>query len=173
MTKSELLKKKEELEREISELAIKQEAFKLLANSGYGAIGNKYFRYFDIKNAESITLTGQYISQYIGNVIDNYLNLILKTNKTTRLAYGDTDSIAVSLEDIFALCPKEQQILLNENINERIDFLDFFAVNKLKPKIDQTIKEIEKQLNCFTNICSMKREAIVICFIWSVSTFRF
>lgn len=76
------------------------------------------------------------------------------------MAYGDTDSIAISLEDIFTLCPKEQQKLFNENINERIDFLDFFAANKIKPKIDQAIKDIEKQLNCFTNICSMKREAI-------------
>lgn len=148
------------LEREISELKIKQNALKILNNSGYGSIGNAYFRYFNIKNAEAITLTGQYISQHIGNVIDKYLNSILKTNKPTRLAYGDTDSCAICLEDIFTLCPKEQQKLFNENINERIDFLDFFAKTKIKPKIDQAIKEIETQLNSFPKILSMKREAI-------------
>ena len=34
-------------------------AIKILLNSLYGALGNKYFRYFDMRMAEGITLSGQ------------------------------------------------------------------------------------------------------------------
>lgn len=41
-----------------------QKVFKILANSIYGACGNEYFRLFDIRIAQSITLTGQMISKF-------------------------------------------------------------------------------------------------------------
>ena len=47
------------IEREISIAENSQMAIKILLNSLYGAMGNKYFRFFDQRIAEAITLTGQ------------------------------------------------------------------------------------------------------------------
>ena len=48
-----------ELEYKITSLNNQQMAIKILMNSLYGALGNRYFRYFDQRVAESITLAGQ------------------------------------------------------------------------------------------------------------------
>jgi DNA polymerase elongation subunit (family B) len=47
------------LEKEIARCNNIQMAKKISLNSAYGAIGNQYFRYFKLANAEAITLSGQ------------------------------------------------------------------------------------------------------------------
>ena len=51
--------KTKELEYEIAKCNNMQMAKKIQLNSAYGALGNQYFRFFDTKYAESITLSGQ------------------------------------------------------------------------------------------------------------------
>ena len=51
----------DEIEREINRLENRQMAIKILLNSLYGALGNKYFRYFNQNVAEGITTSGQYL----------------------------------------------------------------------------------------------------------------
>jgi DNA polymerase elongation subunit (family B) len=48
-----------EIEKEIEHLENQQMAIKILLNSLYGALGNKYFNYFDQRIAEAITYSGQ------------------------------------------------------------------------------------------------------------------
>jgi hypothetical protein len=48
-------------------------------NSAYGAIGNQYFRYYNLQNAEAITLSGQLSIRWIEMKMNQYLNKILKT----------------------------------------------------------------------------------------------
>ena len=48
-------------------------------NSAYGAIGNQYFRYYKLANAEAITLSGQVSIRWIEDRMNRYLNKILKT----------------------------------------------------------------------------------------------
>ena len=48
------------IEREISILDNNQMAIKIAMNSFYGALANKYFRYFDVRVAEAITVSGQF-----------------------------------------------------------------------------------------------------------------
>ena len=48
-----------DLRKEISRLNNLQMAMKIALNSAYGAMGNQYFRYFDIRMAEGITISGQ------------------------------------------------------------------------------------------------------------------
>ena len=48
-----------ELSNKISQLDNQQMSIKILMNSLYGALGNRWFRYFDQRVAESITLAGQ------------------------------------------------------------------------------------------------------------------
>jgi len=56
-------------------------ALKILLNSLYGAMGNKWFRYFDMRIAEGITLTGQATIRWAENNLNDYLNKTLQTKK--------------------------------------------------------------------------------------------
>ena len=67
------------LQRDISKFNNIQMARKIQLNSAYGAIGNQYFRYYNLLNAEAITLSGQVSIRWIENKMNQYLNKILKT----------------------------------------------------------------------------------------------
>ena len=58
-----------------------QMAKKISLNSAYGAIGNNWFRYFDLMVATAITSSGQLSIRWIEKAINIYLNKILKTDK--------------------------------------------------------------------------------------------
>jgi DNA polymerase elongation subunit (family B) len=58
-------RKNKELEKEIARCNNIQMARKIQLNSAYGAIGNQYFRYFKLANAEAITLSGQVSIRWI------------------------------------------------------------------------------------------------------------
>ena len=51
-----------------------QMARKIQLNSAYGAIGNEYFRYYKLENAEAITLSGQVSIRWIEDRMNKYLN---------------------------------------------------------------------------------------------------
>ena len=75
---------KQELYRVQRDIAIaenQQMSIKILLNSLYGALGNKYFRFFDQRIAEGITLTGQLTIRWAEKAINTYLNAVLKTKK--------------------------------------------------------------------------------------------
>ena len=69
------------LEKEIARCNNIQMAKKISLNSAYGAIGNQYFRYYKLANAEAITLSGQVSIRWIENKMNDYLNKILKTEE--------------------------------------------------------------------------------------------
>ncbi len=71
----------ENLEKEIAKYNNFQLVRKIQLNSAYGAIGNQYFRYFDVDMAEAITLSGQLSIRWI--IADN-LNEFLKYNTGDR-----------------------------------------------------------------------------------------
>ena len=66
------------LEKDISKFNNIQMARKIQLNSAYGAIGNQYFRYYNLRNAEAITYGGQFSIRWIENKMNVYLNKILK-----------------------------------------------------------------------------------------------
>ncbi len=68
-----------ELEYEIAKCNNMQMAKKIQLNSAYGALGNQYFRFFDTKYAESITLSGQLSIKWMEVKINEYLNKKLST----------------------------------------------------------------------------------------------
>ena len=65
------------LEKEIARCNNIQMAKKIQLNSAYGAIGNNYFRYYKLANAEAITLGGQFSIRWIENRMNQYMNLSL------------------------------------------------------------------------------------------------
>ena len=49
-------------------------AKKIQLNSAYGAIGNQWFRYYDLRNAEAVTTGGQLAIRWIEKALNDYLN---------------------------------------------------------------------------------------------------
>src|SRR6056300_909530 len=86
--KKRMLKAKQEYEktkdpklvREISRCHNIQWARKIALNSAYGAVGNQYFRFYDVRQASAITTAGQFIIRFIETKVNEYLNKILKTH---------------------------------------------------------------------------------------------
>ena len=105
-----------ELQADISAFNNIQMARKIQLNSAYGAIGNQYFRYFNIANAEAITLSGQLSIRWIENKMNSYINKILKTKEVDYVIASDTDSIYLNLgslvETVFKGREKSDQSVL-------------------------------------------------------------
>lgn len=101
-------------------LKLKQQAFKILLNSQFGALANKYYIYGSYGVAESITATGQYLLKYIVKQLEKMSKTMKEFGGPVHVIYGDTDSIFLSmpntpLEDI--------ERLVKEYLIPRIDFM--------------------------------------------------
>ena len=77
-----------------------QMARKIQLNSAYGAIGNQYFRYYNLANAEAITLSGQVSIRWIENKINKFLNKLLNTEGKDYVIASDTDSIYLHMDPL-------------------------------------------------------------------------
>ena len=117
------------LDKEISRCHNIQWARKIALNSAYGAVGNQYFRYYDVRQASGIT-TAIYYSFFIEQKVNEYLNKILQTEH--RLYCGsDTDSIYVTLDKLVEQTCKGKD-------NEQIcNFIDRVCQQKLEPYIEK------------------------------------
>ena len=145
-----------EIEKQIASLNNKQMAVKILMNSLFGAIGNKWYRYFDLRVAEAITLTGQKVIKLCESAINDEMNKLLKTNKDYVIAI-DTDSVYVNfaaLIDNFA--PKDP-----------VKFLDEICKNHFQSILEKTLADLSNEMNCFENRMVMEREVIADRGIWT------
>ena len=106
--------------RDISRYNNIQMAKKISLNSAYGAIGNEYFRYYKLENAEAITLSGQVSIRWIEDRMNNYLNKILKTKDEDYVIAVDTDSIYLHLGPLVEVIYKERE----KNVESIITFLN-------------------------------------------------
>ena len=137
-----------------------QMARKIQLNSLFGAIGNKWFRYFDERIAESITLTGQLIIRDTAKVIDEFMNKFLGTEDEVYSFYTDTDSCYLTLD---AMVEKH---LNGKSHGEIISVLDKFVEDKLVPSINGRMSELGDYMNVFDKKIDFKREAIADTGIW-------
>ena len=101
--------KTKDLEKEIARCNNIQMAKKISLNSAYGAIGNQYFRYYKLANAEAITLSGQVSIRWIENKMNAYLNKILKTEGEDYVIASDTDSIYLNLGPLVEVIYKDRE----------------------------------------------------------------
>ena len=145
-----------ELEKEINRLHNQQMAIKILMNSLYGAIGNQYFRYFDLRIAEGITLTGQLAIQWAERAVNREMNKILKTEKDYVIAI-DTDSLYINFGPLIEkLAPKDP-----------VKFLDRICVEHFEPEIAKAYDDLFQKLNCHKPRMEMGREVIADRGIWT------
>ena len=146
------------IERKISIAENRQVAIKILLNSLYGAMGNKYFRFFDQRIAEAITLTGQLTIRWAEYALNAFLNRTMQTTSFKDYVVAiDTDSLYVSLDDI-----------VNKfNPKNPIDFLDKIASDTLEPVLDKSYADLYDMLGGVSNRMVMKREVIADRGIWT------
>jgi len=169
--KKRMLKAKQEyektptdaLKKEIARCNNIQMAKKIALNSAYGAIGNQYFRYYKLANAEAITLSGQVSIRWIENRMNEYLNKILKTDNNDYVIASDTDSIYLHLgplvDRIFpdGVCDK----------GKVVEFLDKACQTQIEPFIDQSYQTLATYVNAYDQKMQMKRENIADRGIWT------
>ena len=150
-----------ELAREIARCHNIQWSKKIALNSAYGAVGNQYFRFYDVRQASGITTAGQFIIRFIEKKVNEYLNQILQTHgEVDYIVASDTDSIYVRFDKLVA---KTCQGKTNDQI---ADFLGKVCDNKIEPYIEKCFDELADYSNAFKNAMVMKREVIANKGIW-------
>jgi DNA polymerase elongation subunit (family B) len=154
------------LQREVARYNNLQMAKKVSLNSAYGAIGNQYFRFFDIRIAEAITLGGQLSYKWIESHINGYLNSLLKTEDVDYVIAGDTDSMYLNLE---GLVNKVYGVdgTVTASKHKIIDFLDRVCEDKIQPFIDKSYQELADYTHAYEQKMVMKRESLCDRAIWT------
>ena len=152
-----------ELEKEIARCNNIQMAKKIALNSAYGAIGNQYFRYYKLANAEAITLSGQVSIRWIENRMNAYLNRILKTEDKDYVIASDTDSIYLHLGPLVDRVFPEG----TDDKGKVVEFLDKACQDQIEPFIDKSYKELAEYVNAYDQKMFMKRENIADRGIWT------
>jgi DNA polymerase elongation subunit (family B) len=156
-------KKTKALEKEIARCNNIQMARKIQLNSAYGAIGNQYFRYFKLANAEAITLSGQVSIRWIEEKLNNYLNKILKTNNVDYVIASDTDSIYLNMGPLVETIYKGRE----KTTESVVSFLDKVAQVELEKYIESCYQELADYVNAYAQKMQMKRENIADRGIWT------
>ena len=153
-----------ELEKAISKYNNIQMARKIQLNSAYGAIGNQYFRYYDLRNAEAITLSGQVSIRWIENKMNEYLNKLLKTEDNDYVIASDTDSIYLCLDLLV------NRVFDVQNV-PKSRIVSFFSMLPVRIKSNHTSTNRTRSLadyaNAYEQKMFMKRENIADRGIWT------
>ena len=137
-------------------------AKKISLNSAYGAIGNNWFRYFDLMVATAITTSGQLSIRWIEKALNIHLNKILKTKNEDYVIASDTDSVYITFDVLVS-----RYFESGENAERITNFLDSFAKEKLEPFILQSYKALAKSMNAYEQKMEMAREVIADKGIWT------
>ena len=151
------------LEKDISKFNNIQMARKIQLNSAYGAIGNQYFRYYNLRNAEAITYGGQFSIRWIENKMNVYLNKILKTEGEDYVIASDTDSIYLNLGPLVETVYKGRE-KTDESV---VTFLNKISEMELEPYIESSYKELAEYVSAYDQKMIMKRENIASSGIWT------
>ena len=154
-------KSKVHLLKEISRLNNLQMAMKIALNSAYGAMGNQYFRYFDLRMAEGITTSGQLSIRWMANKLNAFMNKTLKTDGKDFVIAIDTDSIYLSLEQLV------ESACAGKTDDQKIKFMDKICEDVFQPFIDSGYQELADYMNAYSQKMQMKREVLADKGIWT------
>ena len=138
-------------------------AKKISLNSAYGAIGNQYFRYYKLANAEAITLSGQVSIRWIEDRMNAHINKILKTEDVDYVIASDTDSIYLNLGDLVNRVYEGRE----KTPESIVSFLNKVCEVEFEKYIESSYKTLAKYVNAYDNKMVMKRENIADRGIWT------
>ena len=151
------------LEKEIARCNNIQMAKKISLNSAYGAIGNQYFRYYKLENAEAITLSGQVSIRWIENRMNQKINHILKTKDVDYVIASDTDSIYLNLGPLVEVIYKERE----KTTESVVGFLNKICEVEFEKYIESSYETLARYVNAYDQKMIMKRENIADRGIWT------
>ncbi len=137
-----------------------QMAKKIQLNSAYGALGNKYFRWYDLRNAESITMSGQLSIRWMERDMNIYLNDFLKTEGEDYVVASDTDSLYITMEKVV-------DKMGNQPVDDIVTALDKFCNEYVQKVINKSYENLADHMNAYAQKMFMKREAIADRGIWT------
>ena len=162
LTDSQLLKLRDQTVKDIAKFNNFQMVRKICLNSAYGAIGNEWFRYYKLANAEAITTSGQTSIRWIENKLNKYLNELLKTESDYVIAV-DTDSVYLNLGPLVDKFLSKQK----DDKEKVVNLLDKVCQDQLEPYIDKCYSELAEYVNAYEQKMQMKRENIADRGIWT------
>ena len=162
LSDKQLIKLQEQTVKDVAKFNNFQMVRKICLNSAYGAVGNQYFRYFKLANAEAITLSGQTSIRWIENRLNKYLNELLKTDADYVIAV-DTDSVYLNLGPVVDKFLAKKK----DNKEQVVNLLDKICQDQLEPYIDKCYIELADYVNAYDQKMQMKRENIADRGIWT------
>ena len=163
LSDSQLKALREKTIKEIARCNNIQMSKKISLNSAYGSVGNQYFRYFKLANAEAITLSGQVSIRWIEEKLNKYLNKVLKTNDVDYVIASDTDSIYLNMGPLVETVYKGRE----KTTESVVSFLDRVAKVELEKYIESCYQELADYVNAYDQKMQMKRENIADRGIWT------
>lgn len=151
------VKASEKLTEDISRLNNEQLALKILINAVYGATASPHFRYYDIRMAKAITISGQLALKWLAPRLQTYLETKFGAKKDCWV-YGDTDSVAgntmiktsrgdIKIEDLFNIIDGDMIVddILNKNyVKQNNTDIKAYGVNSDKELVLEDIRYIMK-----------------------------
>lgn len=123
----------------------------------YGALGNKYFKLFNVNIARAITANTRFYIHLLNYRLNSYLKE--KTGVNNSVIYNDTDSQYLSLNSVI-----EQFYQGEDDVIAKTEFLDKFIKDELDPVIESCNNELSYILNALEgDAIQAEREAIADC----------
>ena len=141
------------------ELNILQMVLKILINSLYGALGNRYFKLFNVDIARAITGNTRFYIVLSKHRIPEFLNKFGESNgvkNNNYYSYSDTDSLYFTLQPI-------SHVLYDstDDNNTKADKIDDFIKTKIDPVIEENNKEFCDFVNALdSTVVKAEREVI-------------
>ena len=139
-----------------------QMAKKISLNSAYGAIGNNWFRYYDLMVATAITTSGQLSIRWIEKALNIYLNKILETKNEDYVIASDTDSVYITFDKFVGNVFEE-----GTEPSKIVSFLDKIAKESVEPFMATSYKALAQTMNAYEQKMEMGREVIAERGIWA------
>ena len=134
---------------------------KIQLNSAYGAIGNEWFRYYDVEMAEAITLSGQLSIRWIANKLNEFLNKTIGTQDYDYVVASDTDSVYLRLGNLV------NKVCSGKTTEQIVNFLDKASKEIILPFIDKEYENLSNLMNAYDNKMQMDREVIASTGVWT------
>ena len=162
--KKEMLELKQEYEstptkslsNRISHLDNQQMSIKILMNSLYGALGNRWFRYFDQRVAESVTLGGQLSILWAERTVNKEMNKLMSTDDVDYVIAIDTDSLYINMGEL----------VQKFNPKNPVKFLDEICKTHFEKVLTKSYEELADYTGAMSNRMEMGREVIADKGIW-------
>ena len=121
---------------------------------------NQYFRFFDTRIAEGITLSGQFIIRETAVALDVFVNKIVGTENEMYSFYSDTDSCYITLKAVV------DKFFADRDMDKLIDILDKIGTDQIEPCISNAMDQLADYTHAYEKKIFFKREAIADKAIW-------